>query len=78
MANQPALTATVRITAVDVNGNSVAKNFLAVTGLRFDYAVGKVNIIDATGSFYFSLLTITSLTYTVVTGIGGSHTVVMS
>lgn len=73
MPTTPALNATVKITV-----NSVAKQFNAVSALQFDYAKGMVRVTDATGEFYFTLLTITTLTYTVVSGTGGSHTVVMS
>ncbi len=78
MANVPLLTATVKITVKDINNNSVAKQFNAVNYLNFDYVDGSVNIVDATGSFYFTLKSITSLTYTVTTGLAGSHVVVMS
>jgi len=78
MANQPLLNATVKITVKDINGNSVAKQFNNVSALNFDYTTGKVNIVDATGSFYFTLLTETTVTYTITTGIGGVHTVVLS
>lgn len=78
MANQPLIIGTVNITAKDINGNSVAKQFNAVHNLNFDYNTGKVNVVDATGSFYFSLSAITTLTYTVISGIGGSHNIVVS
>jgi hypothetical protein len=78
MANQPLLKATVNITAKDINSNNVAKQFNNVLGLNFDYNTGKINVIDTTGSFYFSLSAISSLTYTIVTGLNGSHTVVTS
>jgi hypothetical protein len=78
MANQPIIVATVKITATDINGNSVAKQFNAVTAMNFDYSKGMLNVIDATGQFYFSLGAISTLTYTIVTGNLGSHKVVMS
>lgn len=78
MANQPTIIATVRITVVDINGNVTAKQFNGVRNLNFDYNDGTVNIMDITGSFYFGLKTITALTYTIVTGIAGQHTVVLS
>lgn len=78
MPLNPAVNTRVKITVADINGNSVAKQFNAVSSLQFDYSVGKVNIVDATGSFYFTLLTITTLTYTITTGLGGTTTVVMS
>lgn len=74
----PAVNARVTITVADINGNSVAKQFNSVSALNFDYSTGRVNIVDVTGSFYFTLLTITTLTYTVTTGLGGTTTVVMS
>ncbi len=78
MANAPLITATVKITVKDINGNSVAKQFNSVIGMTFDYNDGTVNIVDATGSFYFTIKTITSFTYAIAAGIGGSHVVVMS
>jgi len=78
MANTPLVKATVKITVKDINNNSVAKQFNNVTYLNFDYVDGTVNIVDITGSFYFTIKTITSLTYTIISGINGQHTVVMS
>ena len=78
MANVPILNATVRITVKDINNNSVAKTFSQVIGIHLDYVDGSVNIVDVTGSFYFTLKTITSFTYTIVSGLNGSHSVVMS
>ncbi len=78
MANTPLINATVKITVKDINGNSVAKQFNFVTQMHFDFSDGTINIVDVTGSFYFTLLTITSFTYTIVAGFGGSTTVVMS
>ena len=75
MPTNPAINATVSITAKDINGNNIAKQFNAVSSMTFDYNKGMVSIVDVTGKFYFSLLAITSLTYTVVTG---ATTVVMS
>ena len=75
MPSVPAIAATVKITVKDINGNSVAKQFNDVSRLTFDYNTGKVRIIDVTGSFYFTLTTITTLTYTVL---GTVTTVVMS
>ena len=78
MAYRPTILGTVNITAKDIKGGNVAKQFNQVSSIIFDYGDGTVNIIDATGSFYFSLLLITTLAYTIVTGVGGQHTVVMS
>ena len=78
MANKPLLNCTVKITAKDINGNNVAKQFNAVNYMNIDYTDATINIVDATGSFYFPITPLTSLTYTIVTGIGGSTTVVMS
>lgn len=78
MANTPLLNAKVNITVKDINGNNVAKQFNNVTNLNFDYNDGSVNIVDATGSFNFTLKTETTLTYTIATGVSGSHVVVMS
>lgn len=78
MANTPLINATVKITAKDINGNNVAKIFSAVRGLNFDYNDATVNVIDATGSFYFSLSALTSLTYTITANPGGQHAIVAS
>jgi hypothetical protein len=78
MPSTPALLATVNITVKDINGNSVANQFNAVSSLSFDYFKGMVRVTDVTGEFYFTLLTITTLTYTVTTGLAGVTTVVMS
>ena len=78
MPTSPALNARVTITCKDINNNSIAKTFNSVNRLDFDYFKGIVKIYDVTGEFIFTLLTITTLTYTIVTGLAGSHTVVMS
>lgn len=78
MPNTPLLNATVKITCKDINNNSVAKQFNAVRGINIDYNDGTINIIDVTGSFYFTLLTATTFTYTITTGIGGVQTIVIS
>ena len=78
MPTTPAINAIVSITVKDINGNSVAKKFNNVSRLTFDYSKGMVKIVDVTGQFYFTLTTITTLTYTVVSGIGGVTTVVMT
>jgi hypothetical protein len=78
MSTYPLLSATCKVTAKDINNNSVAKQFNAVKELKFDYASGRLNVLDATGSFYFQLTSITALTYTVVTGANGNHAVVVS
>ncbi len=76
MPSTPAIQARVTITAVDVNGNSVAKTFNYVYQLRIDYFKGTINIVDeAQGSFYFSMLTPTTVTYTIA---GTTTTVVIS
>jgi len=78
MANVPLITTLVRITVKDINGNSVAKQFNQVSSMSFDYNKGMVNIVDVTGSFYFTAITLSSLAYTIVPNPAGSHTVVMS
>ena len=78
MANAPIITATVKVTAKDINGNNVAKQYNQVKGIVFDYNDATVNIIDVTGSFYFPLTPLTTFTYTIVANPGGSHVVVMS
>jgi hypothetical protein len=78
MPTTPAITATVKITAKDINGNNIAKQFDSVSFLFFDYNKGMVQVTDVTGQFYFSLTAITTLTYVIVSGVGGVTTVVMS
>lgn len=79
MANTPIVNATVRVTAKDINGNNVAKQFNAVSALNLDYVKGQLNVVDVTGSFYFPLGSpLTTVTYTITTGLAGQHTVVMS
>jgi len=75
MSSPPAINATVKITVKDINGNSVAKQFNNVTDLQFNFFKGTVKIYDLTGEFIFTLVTITTLTYTVL---GSVTTVVMS
>ena len=74
MANQPAIIATVKITATDVNGNRTAKQFNSVYEVKFDYNKGMINIVDATGSFYFSLGAVVTFT-NIITGIPNFHTI---
>ena len=78
MPNQPLINSTAKVTAKDINNNNVAKQFNQVKGMIFDYNDGTVNIVDASGSFYFPLTPMTTLTYTITAGIAGSHVVVMS
>lgn len=79
MPTTPAINTIVTITARDINNNNIAKTFNSVGSMNFDYNKGMVRIIDLVqGEFFFSLLTITTLTYTVVSGVGGTTTVVMS
>ncbi len=78
MPTTPAINATVKITAKDINAGNIAKQFNSVSELRFDYSKGVVEITDVSGQFYFSLLLVTTLTYTIVAGVGGATTVVMS
>lgn len=77
MPLNPAINVSVNITAKDINGNNVAKVFNSVTKLHFDYSKGTVNVVDVTGSFYFSLMLVTTLTYTVVAGFGAPTTTVV-
>ena len=77
----PAITTTVKITAKDINGNSTAEQFNNVYRLIQDYTKGTINIVDATGSFYFPLIPATSFSHTIVAASGGlapSHIIVIS
>lgn len=76
MANPAKITGVVTITVKDINNNSVAKTFNDVITLSFDFFNGKVNIVDTDqGSFYFSILLITTVTYTIN---GTTSTLVMT
>jgi len=69
MPSTPAIAAVVTITATSIGGTAVAKTFSNVIGLKFDYFKGMVRVTDSVqGEFYFSLLTPTTITYTVGTG----------
>ena len=79
MANIPLVVATVSVTAKDINNNNVLKKFNDVRALNFNYDKGMFNVVDATGSFYFPLASpLATVTYTIVVGVNGQHTVVMS
>ncbi len=78
MANQPVISATAKVTAKDVNGNNIAKQYNSVLAMNIDYTKGIVNIIDVTGSFYFPFVQMATLTYTITANPGGQHVVVMS
>lgn len=78
MPLSPAINTTVRITAKDINNNSVAKQYNAVRELHFDYNDGTVNIVDKTGSFYFPIMPMTTVTYTITAGVSPTVVIVMS
>lgn len=61
--------ARVTITAVSIGGDSVAKTFNAVTEIHFNYFENMINIVDATGSFYFGYVSISTVTYTIAAGV---------
>jgi hypothetical protein len=75
MANQPAIIATVKITALDINGNHTTKQFNSVYGVNFDYNKGMMSITDATGEFYFSLGAVVTFTNVIVGGVVNFHTI---
>jgi hypothetical protein len=78
MANVPLINATVKITAKDINGNNVPKQFNSVSQFGVDYNEGMVKVVDTTGTFYFSAQALSSLTYTITPNPGGSHVIVTS
>lgn len=81
MANKPLVTCTVKITAKDINGNNIAKQFNQVNFVNLDYTDATINIQDVTGSFYFAIGPLTTVTYTVTPASGGVlalHAIVMS
>ena len=78
MANQPVITATMKITAKDVNGNNTVKQFNAVYGVNFDYNKGMMSVIDATGEFYFSLSAVITFTNVISGGLANFHTITVA
>ena len=62
-------------TRVSITVNSILNVFENVIGLNFDYYKGMVNIVNPSGSFYFGLTTLTTVTYTIA---GSVTTVVIS
>lgn len=74
----PSIVTSVNITARDINGNNKPKQFNSVGSLTFDYVKGMVSLVDLVqGQFYFPLIVITSLTYTVAAGAGAPVTTVV-
>ena len=61
--------ATVIITAYDIKGNSVTKTFLSVNSISYDFMFNKINIVDATGSFYFGYSAVATITHVIVGGV---------
>ena len=75
MANQPLIIASVKITTRDINNNNTVKQFNSVFGVNFDYNKGMINIVDATGSFYFSLSAVVTFTNVIASGLTNFHTI---
>ena len=74
----PAINTRVNITAADINGNRVPKQYNFVQTLTLDYYKGMVSINDSVqGLVYFPLNLVTSLTCTIVSGVGGGTSIVM-
>ena len=61
--------ATVRITAADINGNSIAKYYTAVRSIKYDFFGNRICIEDATGLFYFGYSAVATVTQTITNGI---------
>jgi hypothetical protein len=78
MAYVPVINAIATVTARDLLNNNIAKQFNAVHSISFDFDKGMVNVVDATGSFFFPISPMTSIVDTIVTGISGQHSFVMS
>lgn len=67
--------ATVVITVADINGNSVAKTFVSVRSMTYDFFGNRVTVDDATGRFHFAYGGIATVTHVVA---GGVTTVTIS
>ncbi len=78
MANAPAIAARATVTARDLLNNNIAKAFLSVGEISFDFNKGTVNVVDVTGSFFFGLTPVTTVTFTIVAGVNGQYTIVVS
>ena len=61
--------AVVVITAVSILGDSVTKTFNAVRAINYDFVENTINIIDATGSFYFGYSSIATVLHVITGGI---------
>lgn len=61
--------AIVIITATSIGGASVTKTFNAVTEIRYNFFENTINIIAASGSFYFGYVSIATVTHVIINGI---------
>lgn len=75
MSQDARLNCAVTITSIGLSGDSVAKTFNDVKEMKFNYFEGTLNIVDVTGSFYFPLVPVTTVTYTIA---GTLYTIVVS
>lgn len=76
MPLNPAINAAVTIAAKSINGDTVTSTFSKVLSMNIDYSKGMINIVDADqGSFFFSMLFPTTVTYTIL---GTTTTVAIS
>lgn len=78
MAYTPAINARATVTSRSLANDNVVKVFSTVHSITFDFDKGMVNVVDETGSFFFSLKVMTSIADTIVTGVNGQHSFVMS
>ena len=53
----------------DTTGTSVLKYFTAVNKIVYDFYENTINVVDATGSFYFGYRSITTVTHTIANGV---------
>jgi hypothetical protein len=61
--------ATVNITVLGINGQSVTQRFSGVTQIKYDFFENVINIVDTTGSFYFGYNTIATVTHVITGGV---------
>lgn len=61
--------AVVIITATSIGGSSVTKTFNAVKEIHYNFFENFINIVDATGSFYFGYVSIATVTHVITNGI---------
>lgn len=61
--------AIVIITATSIGGASVTKTFNAVKEINYNFFENTINIVAASGSFYFGYASIATVTHVITNGV---------